>query len=71
MYTTNQTLFNSKISDVFLKNYLLHLFDPKYSKNSKIMKYLYFLNNFFLFEYILKSDLLLWSRLNFLEGKEL
>ncbi len=32
--------------------FCLHLFDPKYSKISNIVKYFYHLNNCFLFEYI-------------------
>ncbi len=39
---------------------MVHLFDQKYSKNSSIVKYYYNLNNCFLLEYILKSNLFLW-----------
>ncbi len=40
-YTNSQKFLNSKIFNVFLKNCSpsLHLFDPKYSKNSNIVKY--------------------------------
>ncbi len=46
IYTTSQ-VFGQQDFEVFLKNYLmptkLHLFDPKYSKSSNIVKYVYYL----------------------------
>ncbi len=43
--------------DVFLVFFLLHLFDEKYSK-ANIVKYYYIFLIHFLFEYVLKSNLL-------------
>ncbi len=46
---------NSKIFYVFLRTLFcspsLYLFDPKYSKGSNIVKYFYYLKNWFLFEF--------------------
>ncbi len=45
MYTASQKFLNSKIFNVFLRILFcspsLHLFDPKYSKNSNTVKYFY------------------------------
>ncbi len=48
MYTTSQKFLSCKVFNVFFLSLfcspILHLFDPKYSKNKNILKYFYYLN---------------------------
>ncbi len=71
IYTTGQKFLNSKIFNVFFISFFfflislicspsLHLFNPKYSKNSTILIIFLLFKITFLFEYILKCILFLW-----------
>ncbi len=66
-YTTIQSFWNSKIFNFFLTKSLcsptLHLFNPKYSKSSNIVKY-FLLFKITVFCFCL-TNLFLWSKLNF------
>ncbi len=54
------------IETSLFSNANLHLIHPKYSKNSNIVIYYYNLNNCSLFEYILKCNVFLWCKPEFL-----
>ncbi len=59
------TIFLNVFERSLLCSPTVHLFDQKYRKKVIFWNIIRILNNYFLFEYILKCNLLLWCKLNF------